>query len=372
MELVGVGTPPLVVPPIPGMRADDLDGKRLPAGIDTVGIKAVLPVPVGVIPSRESTPDTRPPRTSPEVGVAEAETEVVAEAGTLTGTVGSMLESDAVAMVLFPEDELSPSNIPRRSVPELVVELSLGLMALGVAEARVLVEPPRPRSSPREDRPEPTTPRRPSEAETGVLEALAADESVRLAGVEVTEAEAELLVEPPRPRSSPREDRPEPTTPRRPALDEDPAAVETVVEGVVEAWADESAAEAGVADAELLLDSPRPRSSPREDRPEPTTPRRPPLEEDAAAVEAVVEALATEEPVAGCCWLVVSASVEGTSEFFWTLLSVLDPSVFLVVVVVVAVGSPPMVVVPVIRWVISGFLGSTEMVTTTTSSPFWL
>jgi hypothetical protein len=371
MELVGVGTPPLVVvPPIPGMRGDDLDGKRLPAGIDTVGIKAVLPVPVGVIPSRESTPDTRPPRRSPEVGVAEAGTEVVAEAGTLTGIVGRMLESDAVAMVLFPEEELSPSNIPRRSVPELVVELSLGLMALAVAEARLLVEPPRPRSSPREDRPEPTTPRRPSEAETGVLEALAADESVRVAGVEVTEAEAELLVEPPRPRSSPREDRPEPTTPRRPPLDEDPAVVEAVVEGVVEAWADEPAVEAGVADAELLADSPRPRSSPREDRPEPTTPRRPPLEEDAAVVEAVVEALATEESVAGCCWLVVSASVEGTSEFFWTLLSVLDPSVFLVVVVVVAVGSPPMVVVPVIRWVISGFLGSTEMVTTTTSSPF--
>jgi hypothetical protein len=149
-----------------------------------------------------------------------------------------------------------------------------------------------------------------------------------------------------------------------------------VVETVLEALAaDESVRAAGVevieAEAELLVEPPRPRSSPREDRPEPTTPRRPPLEEDAAVVETVVEALETEESVAGCCWLVVSASVEGTSEFFWTLLPVLDPSVFLVVVVVVAVGSPPMVVVPVIRWVISGFLGSTEMVTTTTSSPFW-
>jgi hypothetical protein len=98
-----------------------------------------------------------------------------------------------------------------------------------------------------------------------------------------------------------------------------------------------------------------------EDTTEPTAPRPPPLEEAAVEGEGVVD----------CCWLVVSASAEGTSEFFWTLLSVLDPSDFLVVVVVVAVGSPPIVVVPVIRWVISGFLGSTEMVTTTTSSPFW-
>jgi hypothetical protein len=68
---------------------------------------------------------------------------------------------------------------------------------------------------------------------------------------------------------------------------------------------------------------------------------------------------------------VVPALAEAASALCWVL-SVLAASVCLVVVeVAVAVGSPPMVVVPVIRWVISGFLGSTEMVTTTISWPFW-
>jgi hypothetical protein len=238
MELVGVGTTLVVVPTKPGMRAVDLVGKMLPTGIEAVGIKAVLPAPVDVMPSKESTPDTIPPRKSPEeLGVAEAETEVVAEAGTLTGIVGSMLELDAVAIVLFPEEELSPSSIPMRSVPELVVELSLGLLALGVAETRPLVEPPRPRSSPMEARPEPTAPR---------------------------------------------------TPPLEEAEDEG----EATVEGVIDAWADELVAAAGVTEAELVVELPRPRSSPMEARLEPTAPRMPPLEE--AAVEEAAAAAAAE------------------------------------------------------------------------------
>ena len=95
------------------------------------------------------------------------------------------------------------------------------------------------------------------------------------------------------------------------------------------------------------------------------SPRRPSLE---VVVEGDVVEASADESTADSCWLVAPASVDAASEFCVLVFSVLEPSVC-VVVVVVLVGSPPMVVVPVIRWVISGFLGSTEIVTTTTSCP---
>jgi hypothetical protein len=107
----------------------------------------------------------------------------------------------------------------------------------------------------------------------------------------------------------------------------------------------------------LVVDSPTRPSS--EARP----PTRPLLE--------VLVEVWTEESTADPCFRVVSASVDAASELFLLVISVLEPSVCCVVVVVVAVGSPPMTVVPVIRCVISGFLGSIEIVTTTTSCPFW-
>jgi len=90
-----------------GMRPVDLG--------PPVGIKAVLPVPVR--PRRESTPDTTPPRKSPEVGVGVAKAELVAEAGTLTGIVGR----SEVEVWLPPRPKRS-----RRSDPELV-ELGVAL-----------------------------------------------------------------------------------------------------------------------------------------------------------------------------------------------------------------------------------------------------
>jgi hypothetical protein len=317
-DLVGVGMAPVLVPPWPGMRPVDLDGRRLRFGRDAVGIKAVLPVPVEVTPSRESTPDTRPPRKSPEVVVPVAVVDggLVAEAGTLIGIVGELEASeDIVALVLLPVEDLSPRpKRSRRSDPELVVLeaallILLTLEPVGVAETELFVvdSPKRPPN------PEVRSPSRPSlEGAAGVDEAgevtLADESETGVAVEEIVAAEDVVAVEdeesPPRrlPTSKPR-------SPRSPSL-------EVVVEGeAVEALADES----------------------------------------------------TTEP----CLLVVPASVDAASELFLLVFSVLEPSVFCVVVVVVPVGSPPIVVVPVMRWVISGFFGSTEMVTTTTSCPFW-
>lgn len=98
IELVGVGMTPVLVPWLRvGMIPVDLAGKELTLGIVAVGIKAVLPVPEEVGPSsRESTLDKTPPRKGSgvedavefeiEVGVSE----LVAEAGTLTGMVGRL------------------------------------------------------------------------------------------------------------------------------------------------------------------------------------------------------------------------------------------------------------------------------------------
>ena len=315
-DLVGVGMAPVLVPPWPGMRPVDLDGRRLPFGIDAVGIKAVLPVPVELTPSRESTPDTRPPTRSPEVVVAVGVVngELVTEAGTLTGIVGELEASeDIVALVLFPED-LSPS--PKRSArsdPELVVLeaallILLALEPVGVAEMELLVvdSPKRPPN------PEVRPPSRPSpEDAAGAEEAgevTLADESETGVAVEDVAAaeDVDAVDEESPPRRFPTSELKSPSSP----------SLDVVVEGgVVEALADES----------------------------------------------------TTEP----CLLVVPASVDAASELFLLVFSVLEPSVVCVVVVVVPVGSPPMVVVPVMRWVISGFFGSTEMVTTTTSCPFW-
>jgi hypothetical protein len=317
-DLVGVGMAPVLVPPWPGMRPVDLDGRRMPFGIDAVGIKAVLPVPVDVTPSRESTPDTRPPTKSPEVvvpvGVVDGGLE--AEAGTLIGIVGELEASeDRVALVLLPVEDLSPRpKRSERSDPELVVLeaallILLTLEPVGVAETELFVvdSPKRPPN------PEVRSPSRPSlEDAAGVEEAgevILADESETGVAVEDISAAEDVVVvedEESPPRRLPTS---ELKSPRSPSL-------EVVLEGeVVEALADES----------------------------------------------------TTEP----CLLVVPASVDAASGLFLLVFSVLEPSVFCVVVVVVPVGSPPMVVVPVMRWVISGFFGSTEMVTTTTSCPFW-
>lgn len=344
--LVGVGMAPVLVPPWPGIRPVDLGGKRLPFGIDAVGIKAVLPVAVEVTPSRESTPDTRLLTKSPEVVVPEEvgviNGKLVAEAGTLTGIVGELKASeDTVTLVLLPVEDLSPS--PKRSArsdPELVtleaelVTLEAALLTLfalevpvGVAETELLVvdSPKTPAN------PEVKPSRRPSlEDAVGVEEAgevtLADESEVAVAVEDVVPVEDVVAVEgvvavevesPPK-----RLLKPEDTSLSRPAL-------EVVVEGdVVEALADES-----ITDPCLLVVS--------------------------ASVDAASELF----------WVVLS--VDAAWELFWVVFSMLEPSVFWVVVVVVPVGSPAMVVVPVIRWVISGFLGSTEMVTTTTSCPFW-
>ena len=92
--LVGVGMAPVLVPPWPGMRPVDLDGRRPPFGIDAVGIKAVLPVPVDVAPRMGSALDTRLLTRSPgvvvPVGVGMASGELVENAGTLAGMVGKL------------------------------------------------------------------------------------------------------------------------------------------------------------------------------------------------------------------------------------------------------------------------------------------
>ena len=533
--LVGVGMAPVLVPPWPGMRAVDLDGRRLPFGIDAVGIKAVLPVPVEVTPRTESTLDTRLPTRSPgvvvPVGVGVANGELVANAGTLTGMVGELYGSeDTVALVLLPVEDLSPKpKRAERSDPELAMleAALLILLALedpvGVADTEVVDSPRMPPNpevrSPRtlslEDakgveeadevtladksetgvvkdvEPPPTrlptfevkslrrppldvavaeeigevttadepeagaaveeiesTPRilptfevkllrRPSlddvvaaaaavevgevttadEPEVGIavedtallprrlptfevksLKRLSLDDVVAAAAVEVAEVttadepEAGIEVEDMTaledvevlPRRLPTS---EVKSLRIPPLDDVAAAaaavevtegttagesetgvvVEDVVEDVVAAAAaevgeDTRADETGVVVGEIES---TPSILPTF---EVKSPRIPSLE---VVAEGDVVAASADESTTDPCWLVAPASVDAASEFCVLVFSVLEPSVCCVVVVVVLVGSPPIVVVPVIRWVISGFLGSIEMVTITTSCPCW-
>jgi hypothetical protein len=396
MELVGVGISAVLLPPSPivgsvGIRPVDLG---LPVGIEAVGINAVLPVPVR--PRRESTPEVSPPSKSPEVGVGVTKTELVAEAGTLTGIVGRLEVSNAVALVLLAVEELSPPRPKRsrRSDPELV-ELTLALLEsglftpdpVGVAEPEVVVvvEPPR-----RLPTPEPMSPKMLS-LEAAVVEAGVVDALAEESTVDALEAVLEVLEFTPR-RSPTSEPRSLKTLPL-----EDWVADEA---GVVEAWTDESTVGVAVEVAEAtaaveVVESPPSRPA----TPEPMSPSRLPLELELAVEAAVVAArtdestagvtveaveaaagvdvvespprrLATPEPTspsklsleveaavdeafvdestAAACLLVVSALAEAASELFWVL-SVLAASVCLVVEVVVAVGSPPIVVVPVIR-----------------------
>lgn len=314
--LVGVGMAPVLVPPWPGIRPVDLGGKRLPFGIDAVGIKAVLPVAVEVTPSRESAPDTRLLTTSPavvvpEVGVVNGK--LVAEAGTLTGMVGELKASeDTVTLVLLPVEDLSPS--PKRSArsdPELVVleaklvvleAALLSLFALevpvGVAETELVVV---------------DSPKAPANPEVKSSRRLSLEDAVVEEAGEVTLAdESEVAV-----------------------------AVEDVVP-VEDAVAVEDAAVEGVVAVEEVESPPR-----RFPKPEVTSSSRPALEvvveEDVVEEDVVegdvVEALA-DESITDPCLLVVSASVEAASELFlvvfsadaawellWVVLSMLELSV---------------------------------------------
>lgn len=234
--------------------------------------------------------------------------------------------------MLLPEEDLSPRpKRSERSGAELVVVV-LGLLillaldeAVGVAEEELLVF----ESLKSPLKPEPTSSRSPSldgVADVGD----AADEVDKTDAADVADA-AEVGVD---------------------TLAE--SGVEVTV-GVVEG-------------GELVVESP-PRIPPN---PKPRSRRlslEVEVEVEAGEVEAGAVETLTDESTVDPSLLVDPASAEAASEFFWVVFSVLEPSVFWVVVVVVAVGSPPMVVVPVIRWVISGFLGSTEIVTTTTSCP---
>ena len=313
--LVGVGMAPVLVPPWPGIRPVDLGGKRLPFGIDAVGIKAVLPVAVEVTPSRESTPDTRLLTTSPavvvpEVGVVNGK--LVAEAGTLTGMVGELKASeDTVTLVLLPVEDLSPS--PKRSArsdPELVVleaklvvleAALLSLFALevpvGVAETELVVV---------------DSPKAPANPEVKSSRRLSLEDAVVVeeAGEVTLADESEVAV-----------------------------AVEDVVP--VEDAAVEDAAVEGVVAVEEVESPPR-----RFPKPEVTSSSRPALEvvvEDVVEEDVVegdvVEALA-DESITDPCLLVVSASVEAASELFlvvfsadaawellWVVLSMLELSV---------------------------------------------
>lgn len=315
--LVGVGMAPVLVPPWPGIRPVDLGGKRLPFGIDAVGIKAVLPVAVEVTPSRESTPDTRLLTTSPavvvpEVGVVNGK--LVAEAGTLTGMVGELKASeDTVTLVLLPVEDLSPS--PKRSArsdPELVVleaklvvleAALLSLFALevpvGVAETELVVV---------------DSPKAPANPEVKSSRRLSLEDAVVVeeAGEVTLADESEVAV-----------------------------AVEDVVP-VEDAVAVEDAAVEGVVAVEEVESPPR-----RFPKPEVTSSSRPALEvvveEDVVEEDVVegdvVEALA-DESITDPCLLVVSASVEAASELFlvvfsadaawellWVVLSMLELSV---------------------------------------------
>lgn len=310
--LVGVGMAPVLVPPWPGIRPVDLGGKRLPFGIDAVGIKAVLPVAVEVTPSRESTPDTRLLTTSPavvvpEVGVVNGK--LVAEAGTLTGMVGELKASeDTVTLVLLPVEDLSPS--PKRSArsdPELVVleaklvvleAALLSLFALevpvGVAETELMVV---------------DSPKAPANPEVKSSRRLSLEDAVVVeeAGEVTLADESEVAV-----------------------------AVEDVVP-VEDAVAVEDAAVEGVVAVEEVESPPR-----RFPKPEVTSSSRPALEvvvEEDVVEGDVVEALA-DESITDPCLLVVSASVEAASELFlvvfsadaawellWVVLSMLELSV---------------------------------------------
>ena len=290
--LVGVGMAPVLVPPWPGMRPLDLGGKRLPFGTDAVGIKAVLPVAVEVTPSRESTPDTRPPTRSPEVVVPDevevVNGELVAEAGTLTGMVGELKASeDTVTLVLLPLEDLSPS--PKRSArsdPELVV-LEAALLILfalevpvGAADTELLVD-----DSPKTPaNPEVKSPRRPSlEDAAGAEEAgevTLADESEVVVPVEGV-ATVEDVESPPR-----RLPKPEFKSPSRPALEVVVEALadesEVVVPGKGVVAVEDAVAAEGVATVEDVESPPR-----RLPKPEFKSPSRP-------ALEVVVEGLADE------------------------------------------------------------------------------
>lgn len=263
----------------------------------------------------ESTP-RRPPRPEPIslimlplVEVVAAGVEVVAdEAGTLETAAEAAEAAEAAVEVV----ESPPSSPPR---PELISPKMLPLVVVVAAAAVDVV------------------------AEAGALEAAAA---------EAAEAAVEV-VEPPTPRRSPT------SLPRSPImlpleLEVDAGVEETwagvdVTCSVVGAAVEVAAAAATGVEVEVEVVESPPR---RLLRPEPRSPRRLSLEVEAGALEAL------DESTAAACLLV---------------LSVLAASVCWVVVVRVVVGSPPTVVVPVMRWVISGFLGSTEMVTTTTSCP---
>lgn len=313
--LVGVGMAPVLVPPWPGIRPVDLGGKRLPFGIDAVGIKAVLPVAVEVTPSRESTPDTRLLTTSPavvvpEVGVVNGK--LVAEAGTLTGMVGELKASeDTVTLVLLPVEDLSPS--PKRSArsdPELVVleAALLSLFALevpvGVAETELVVV---------------DSPKAPANPEVKSSRRLSLEDAVVVeeAGEVTLADESEVAV-----------------------AVEDVVPVEDAV--AVEDAAVEDAAVEGVVAVEEVESPPR-----RFPKPEVTSSSRPALEvvveEDVVEEDVVegdvVEALA-DESITDPCLLVVSASVEAASELFlvvfsadaawellWVVLSMLELSV---------------------------------------------
>lgn len=127
--------------------------------------------------------------------------------------------------------------------------------------------------------------------------------------------------------------KPDPSSPRGPSL------------FVLDALVDESemvVALGLVKDGELVVESP-PKIPLKPD----STPSRK-LSLGVGVEDGVVGAL-TDLSTTDPSLLVVPASTEAASEFFWVVFSVLEPSVFWVVVVVVAVGSPPMVVVPVMR-----------------------
>lgn len=186
------------------------------------------------------------------------------------------------------------------------------------------------------------------------------------AGTEDAELDVEVVESTPR-----RPPRPEPMSATMLPLelvvdagvDETWAAADETWGAVDETWAAEStvgvAVEAAAAGVEVVESPPS-----KLPRPEPRSPSRLlSLEVEAGALEAL------DEATAAAGWLVLSVLEEAAAALL-LVSSATAASVCLVVVVRVAVGSPPTVVVPVMRWVISGFLGSTEMVTTTTSCPW--
>jgi hypothetical protein len=297
------------------------------------------------------------------------------------GVVDALAESgeatvEAVAEVFEFAPMRSPTSEPRslRMLPlELVVEAGVedtwaAESLVGVAvdaataagaevEVEVVESPPSRLPSPELISPK-MLPLEAAVVEAGVVEAVAdSGEATVEAVVEVFEFT---------PRRSPKS---EPTSPMMlpPELEAEVGVDDTWVDdSLVGATVEAATAAAGVevevavaVEVELVESPPR-----RLPIPEPRSLSKLPLE----LVEAGADETWDDESTAAACLLVLPALEEAASELCWVL-SVLAASVCLVVVVVVAVGSPPMVVVPVIRWVISGFFGSTEMVTTTISCP---